>query len=309
MAFWHRKKKNWEDEYDEYYTQDRRPEPGKKPGRLRFIPHLLLLAFLGALFVGGAGLVSGQTMVEKLLSALVTPVGFVWMGLMLLVYFCILSRQSWPAFAGFICWLILTVGGNQIVSDGLARSLEAPYLDIDVFKLEPFDTIVVLGGGTSSTTIGRSQLSYDGERVALAARLYHAGLVKQLVCTGTQTFRSTPEDLHPREEAAEILIGLSVPQSAILQMRGENTSQEMTNLKTWLDENNVSGRVGILTSAFHLPRAIRLAESHGLVVHPVPANFITIPFAPSPYLVVPGADELATTAKVMREYLARLVNR
>ena len=125
MAFWKRKK-NWEVQYDEYYAQDRRAVPAKKPGRFRFIPHLFLLAFLGALFIGGAGLVSGPTMVEKLLTALATPDGLVWLGLIVLVYFCILNRQSWPALTGFVCWLILTVGGNQLVANWIANSLEAP---------------------------------------------------------------------------------------------------------------------------------------------------------------------------------------
>jgi uncharacterized SAM-binding protein YcdF (DUF218 family) len=308
MAFWNRKK-NWEDEYDEYYAQDRRAEPGKKPGRLRFLPHLLLLAFLGALFVGGIGLVSGPTMVEKLLTVLVTPVGFVWLGLMLLIYFSVMTRQGWPAVAGLVCWLILTIGGNQLVSQWLAGSLEAPYQDLDVFEVEPFDMIVVLGGGTSSTLDGQSQLSIDGDRVAIAARLFHAGQVKRFVCTGTQAFRSTPKDLDPRQEATEILVGLNVPKSAILQMRGENTSQEMANLKTWLAENKVGGRVGILTSAWHLSRAIRLAEAQGLTVHPVPSNFVTAPYTPSPHLVVPGADHLMITSKMLKEYLARLIGR
>lgn len=308
MAFWKRKK-NWEDEYDEYYAQDRRAESAKKPGRFRFIPHMLLLAFLGALFVGAAGLVSGPTMVEKLLTALATPVGLVWLGLIVLVYFCILNRQSWPAITGFGCWLVLTVGGNQLVANWIANSLEAPFQDIDIFQVEPFDTVVVLGGGTKTLQNGRSQLSSSGDRVATAARLYHAGQVKRLVCSGTQTFRSTPKDLHPREEAAEILIGLGVPKEFVLQMKGENSSQEMANLKTWIDQFGAGGRVGILTSAWHLPRAIRLAESKGLEVHPIPSDFVSGPFAPSPRLVIPSGGNLMRTGQMLKEYLARVVAR
>jgi uncharacterized SAM-binding protein YcdF (DUF218 family) len=308
MAFWKRKK-NWEDQYDEYYAQDRRAEPAKKPGRLRFIPHLFLLAFLGALFVGGAGLVSGPTMVEKLLTALATPVGLVWLGLIVLVYFCMLNRQSWPALIGFGCWLVLTVGGNQLVANWLANSLEAPFQEIEIFDVEPFDTVVVLGGGTNSLRNGRSQLSSSGDRIATAARLFHAGQVKRLVCTGTQTFRSNPKDLHPREEAAGILIGLGVPREFVLQMKGENTSQEMANLKAWIDQHDSDGRVGILTSAWHLPRAMRLAESQGLEVHPIPSNFASGPFRPSPDLVVPSGQNLMVTGQMMKEYLARIVAR
>ncbi|MFT5302444.1 MAG: uncharacterized SAM-binding protein YcdF (DUF218 family), partial [Mariniblastus sp.] len=215
----------------------------------------------------------------------------------------------WPAVVSLGCWLVLTIGGNQLVSQGLASSLESRYQSIDVFGGEPFDTVVVLGGGTTTNLNGQAALANSGDRVALAARLFHAGQVKQIICTGSQTFRSTPNDLHPREEAAEILLGLGVPQSALLQMRGDNTSQEMSNLKKWLDENDAGSRIGLLTSAWHLPRAIRLAESQGLSLLPVPADFATEHYAPTPNLVVPSAQNLLTSARILKEYLARIVNR
>jgi len=152
MAFWHRKK-NWEDQYDEYYAQDRRAEPGKGPGRLRFVPHLLLLGFCGALFIGAAGVVSGKTMVEKLLTELATPIGILWLALIALVYFCLLLRQAWPAMIGIFCWLVLTIGGNAWVAGMLARSLEAPYQNIVPLDLEPMDVVVVLGGGRELAAI------------------------------------------------------------------------------------------------------------------------------------------------------------
>jgi uncharacterized SAM-binding protein YcdF (DUF218 family) len=308
MAFWKRKQ-NWEDEYDEYYAQDRRLERTRKPGRLRVLPHLLLLGFVGSLFVGGVGLVSGPTMVEKLLTAMATPVGVVWIILMVLVYFCLLSRQAWPAIAGFICWLILTIGGNQFVAVWLIGTLEAPYRDINIFDLEPLETVLVLGGGTSSTIHGQAQLGFNGDRVAVAARLYHAGLVKQLICSGTQTFRHSPKDLHMRDEAAEILIGLGVPKEVIMRMEGENTSREIANLKTWLEKSGATGRVGIISSAWHLPRVMRLAQEDELEVYPIPANFLSMPPAPSPSMVVPSAVNLMVTAQACREYLARVVGR
>lgn len=311
MAFWNRKK-TWEDEYDQYYAQDRRAEPKKGPGRFRFVPHLFLLAFVGALFLGVAGLVNGPTMVEKLLISLAAPVGLVWLLLMLLVYFSLLLRQSWPALIGFLCWLVLTVFGNAWVANALAASLEASYQDITISELEPYDYVVVLGGGTNTNLNGRAQATSDGDRVLVAAQMYHAGQAKNLICTGSQKFRSSAKDLHPREESAEILLSLNVPGNAVHQMKGENTSQEMDNLKTWVEKNSKttgSARVGIITSAWHLQRALRLAKSRGLEVEGIPASFLSEPFSPSPGLVIPSGDDLGISARIVKEYLARIVGR
>lgn len=315
MAFWNRKK-NWEDEYDEYYAQDRRAEPKKGPGKFRFVPHLFLLAFLGALFVGLAGFVSGGTMVEKMLTGLASPVGFVWLALMGMVYFCMLLRQTWPAMIGLLCWLVLTAGGNTFISQMLARSLESKYQDIKISELEPFDYVVVLGGGTNTNLSGRAQTNFDGDRVVVAAKMFHAGQAKNLICTGTQTFNTTPLDMHPREESAEILYSLNVPKQFVFQMKGDNTSQELENLKMWIDQrrivkpgNGSVPRIGILTSAWHLTRAMRLADDNGLDVKPIPACFLSAPYAPSPNMVIPSADNLGISARMIKEYLARLVGR
>lgn len=310
MAFWN-KNKNWEDEYDEYYAQDRRlGNEGKRSGNgLRYFAHCLLLGFVGAVFLTGVGVISGQTMIEKMLTELLMPAGMVWVLLMVMVYFCFLSRQAWPALIGLTAWVVLTLGGNSFVSNWLISTLEAPYQNTDSFKMAPVQTLVVLGGGTNSRLNGQSQLGNGGDRVAMAGRLYHAGLTKKILCTGSDSFRSSAIDLHPREEAAEILAGLGVPAENILQIEGKNTSEEMRNLKKLIDEGSINGPVGILTSAWHLPRAERLAKSHGLTLTPVPSNFLTHPHQPSPNLIVPGALNLMITGAAVKEYLARLVGR
>ena len=325
MAFWHRKK-DWEDQYDEYYAQDRRAEPGKEPGKLRFVPHLLLLGFCGALFVGAAGVVSGAAMVEKLLTALATPVGVLWLGLITMVYFCLLLRQAWPALIGFFCWLVLTLGGNAWVGGMLVRSLEAPYQDIDVLKLEKLDAVVVLGGGTNTRLNGIAQTTFGGGRITVAASLFHNGITDRLICTGCQVYRTTPKDLHPREEAIEVLMSLGVPKESLLEMSGNTTYEEMESLKSWLTNRksidnqptDPSGaeseepkplRVGVVTSAWHMTRALRLAESNGLELIPIPADFLSESFVPSPNWVVPNGYHLTISGMVIKEYLARIVGR
>ena len=171
--------------------------------------------------------------------------------------------------------------------------------------------VIVLGGGTSSTYNNRVQLGMAGDRVATAARLYHSGQVKKIICTGSQSFRASPEDLHPREEAKLILTEFGIPASAVILLEGENTSQEMNSLKSWIPEhiNSPQPRVGLITSAWHLNRALRLAKSQGLEFEPIPSNFISGPVNPSPHWVIPSGDNLATTGRIVKEYLAAIVSR
>lgn len=250
-------------------------------------------------------------MLEKTLTSLVMPIGLVWVGLITLTYLLLISRQKILGFCSLGCLLAITLGGNQFVSNYLASSLEAPFSQIDIAQIPTLDAVIVLGGGTSSTYNNRAQLSMAGDRVATAARLYHSGQVKKIICTGSQSFRASPEDLHPREEAKLILTEFGIPASAVILLKGENTSQEMNSLKSWIPEhiNSPQPRIGLITSAWHLKRALRLAKSQGLEFEPIPSNFISGPVNPSPHWVIPSGDNLATTGRIFKEYLAAIVSR
>ncbi len=252
------RRKNWEDDYDEYYAQDRRPGPGQVRSltRLRFFTHALTLMFVGAVFLGVAGTLGGPSMLEKMLTDQQCHANylahththtffffFFFFRNDRTDYFCLLTRQpQWQQLSGFACWLILTLAGNSYVSNWLISTLESPYQKINVLAMEPLDTIVVLG---------RHQFTFDWRfitrgqwvNVSTACRLFHAGKVANVICTGGSYLPKTEFGWIPRQEAAEILIGLGVPPANVVQMKGRNTSEEMHNLKTWMEANPNHGRV------------------------------------------------------------------
>ena len=306
MAFWNRRK-HWDEQTDDYYAERTRDRSGTD--RWRVIPHLLALVFVGALFLGAVGVIAGETMFEKTLTALALPCGILWMALIVLVYFCMLLRQTWPSLIGLFCLVLLTLAGNSYVANWLVAQREAPFVDINPLNLEPYDTVFLLGGGTTTRLDGTTQLGEQGDRITTAARLFHAGKIKNIICTGTQSVRTTEKDLHPREEAANILIDLQVPGENVQQMKGETTAQEMGNIRKWLDANPNPGRVGILSSAWHLQRVMRLAEQAGVIADPIPAAFASTYFTPTPSLLIPSAVNLQTTQHLLKEYLADWVGR
>ena len=287
--------------------------PDPLPGhsfKFHWKPFAALLLTVVTIFLT-LGWLGGVTMVEKTLTTLVMPVGLVWLGLITSTYLLLMSRRRMLGIFSFGCLLLFTLGGNKFVSNYLAHSLEAPFIEINIAQILPLDAVIVLGGGTNSTYNNRAQLGVAGDRVATAARLYHSGQVRKIICTGSQSFRTTPQDLHPREEAKQILTKLGIPPDAIILLEGENTSQEMNSLKGWIPQNIKSSepRIGLITSAWHLQRAQRLANSYGLNFEPIPSNFISGPVNPSPHWVIPSGADLDTSGRIIKEYLAAILNR
>ncbi len=305
MAFW--RKKHWDESFDESYADRTRERRIGTPTRVW--PHVIGLVLVGVLFVGGVGAIGGQTMFEKVMTGLAQPCGLIWLGLIALVYFALLYRQTFPAVLGLVLLVVLTVAGNGFVANRLAAHLESPYANTDIMELEPFDTVFLMGGGTMTRTNGQPQLNANGDRIVVAARLYHAGKIQQIICTGSQVLRANENDLHPREEAARLLEQMNVPASAIQQMKGMNTTEEASNMRAWLEAHPDHGRVGVVSSAWHLPRVMRLVEQEGIQATPVPADYLSRYYAPSASLLIPSAGNLKITSLVFKEYLARFVSR
>ncbi len=276
----------------------------------RVLPFLVSLAWIGFVALAATWGLGGRKLFEKSLTALATPVGLAWLSLFGIGWWLFRTDRRGEATVVFLTWLVLTLGGNIWVTHQLVGHLEAPWQEVDGITGEPFDVVVVLGGGTSERGPGRAQLTADGERVTTAARMFQAGKTQRIICTGTQRWRATENDLHFREEAIQILVGLGIPADRIEPLEGHNTSKEMQSLRSWIEQQpDPAIRIGVITSAYHLSRAMRLAAANGIVAEGIPANFRTPQLAVSHSWVIPTAENLRNSAIAIKEYLASFVGR
>ncbi len=173
----------------------------------------------------------------------------------------------------------------------------------------PLDSLVVLGGGTCQAPDGRSQLSSAGDRVGMAAQLFHQGLVKHLVVTGDALpglqYASQND---PSIQSKSILIKLGIPVSAIEELPGSNTSQEVRSLKQ-RDDLWKGKRCGLMTSASHMPRAIRLTKKEGIDVLPVLADYRALNSPFNLRDLLPSSNGANLTDLALHEFLGMLVGR
>jgi uncharacterized SAM-binding protein YcdF (DUF218 family) len=178
----------------------------------------------------------------------------------------------------------------------------------------PFDVLIVLGGGAAMGANGRPQVNSAGDRIVLAAQLYQAGKARRIICTGERIRAIDPDGTDPSQQALSILESLGVPPTAIERSGGSNTAEELAHIAQIVKPGE---RVGLITSAWHMPRALRLARRHDLELEPVPADFLgSRPDAAQPpgfgatvLLCIPDAEALVVAARWEKEQLARIVGR
>ena len=247
---------------------------------------------------------------QKLATQLVMPMGVVWVGLMLV---CVWGfRRGGPWLEKFCVGLLIlyTVTTNEYIARVLMWSLEREFIGIQPFEQKPFDAIVLLGGCTNTAVNGIGQLTATGDRLALTSRLYHYGLTERIYCTGETIKAVHPDRSDPSEEAAALLKDMGVPEDRITKLKGYNTQLEMRAVAETVPSGD---RIGVVTSAWHLRRALRLARLEGLQLEPLPSDFSTL----SDFRFTPDArQDIIPTSKAahqvelcVKEYLAYLVGR
>jgi len=192
-----------------------------------------------------------------------------------------------------IFWLCST----PLFSSWLGTLLERGHGPVPIADVTPADAIVVLGGGVGSPDGWHlhPELNRASDRLAHAVRLYKAKKAPRVVVTGVEA-----------DAMAQLLIEWGIPQTDILR-EDESTSTRENALftKRVLDEHDLHS-VHLVTSAFHMSRAIATFREVGIEATAQPTDFLGGGgFRFSLSSLIPGTDALNSTKFNMREHIAR----
>jgi uncharacterized SAM-binding protein YcdF (DUF218 family) len=259
-------------------------------------------------------LISGRSSAEKMMTLMVQPLFVALFSVLLVGGYLARSKERVAGYfllvGGCLLWCIST----PVFSSYLIRRWESSVTSSEPSVVEPFETLIVFGGGTSSAPNGRAQFSGAGDRVGYAARLFLTGKVKHLVTTGdpvtiTGALGSTDGFQNdPSEHTKAIWADLGIPPEAVSELQGQNTYSEIASLKKhpeWWQGK----RCGLMTSAFHMPRTMTLAKQAGLTVEPVTADYQS---GQGPLLVnsfMPDCSDLFRVQQITKEWIAMLIRR
>ena len=273
----------------------------------------VLFATVGLPLIATAAM-SGKSSAEKMLTNMIQPLFFAIV-VALMIGMTLLRRDErrvgWMLVCGAcLMWVLSSSIFDSFLVEAWESSIESSVPTVS----EPFDYVIVLGGGTSVTPDGRAQFGSSGDRVGYAARLYLAGIAKNLVTTGDNmkmpgllSGEFKPQ-YDPSQQTKQIWIDLGVPASVISELPGQNTSSEMAALKEH-PEYWQGKRCGILTSAFHLPRAMKLAELAGVRALPIAADYRSHSGPRTVNHFLPEAEGLVRLQMIFKEWIAMRISR
>lgn len=132
-----------------------------------------------------------------------------------------------------------------------------------------YDAIVVLGGGIGPAEpphVPEPHLTDSADRIWHAARLYHRGLAPRIIVSGG----GGNGEMSEADAMRLFLTDLGVPSEAIvIEGASLNTIENIRYVRKLVKD----GRVALVTSASHMPRAMRLARIAGLNVAAFPTDW------------------------------------
>ncbi|GAA5507088.1 YdcF family protein [Novipirellula caenicola] len=248
-------------------------------------------------------------MADRCATALVMPLGILWTFTLVASLLCFRrgARRFGIVFA--LLFALISITGNGDVADASMSSLEPPRADLDA-QSEPFRCVVVLGGGVTIAYDEVPELGIAGQRIMYTAQLWHGGHTQAVICTGGSSLGR----IQPAEAGRMMLESIGIPSDKIYESPGDNTSQEMKNLQAFFASPPPGfprhGKIGLVTSASHMKRAMRLAAERDLKFVPLPCGYETgADYDFSPSELIPSPEAMDSFGRALKERLARLVNR
>lgn len=238
---------------------------------------------------------------KKGLTALLLPPGCIIVVLLVLAWWLWRTRRPGAALLTGACALLLWTGSVTPVADFLGRGLEERY---PLPSRPAGDVIILLGGDIIE---GVDDLSGRGapspemlSRVVTAVRLQRRLHLPVIVSGGAVLEYRTPE----APIVGRFLTDLGVPaRQVILEAKSRDTVENAAFSARICAARGFRHPI-LVTSAYHLHRAVIAFRKAGLRVEPVPAGFLTAVgqrYAWVHYL--PNARELARSAAMLREHI------
>ncbi|MFP4376817.1 MAG: YdcF family protein [Spirochaetales bacterium] len=200
---------------------------------------------------------------------------------------------------------LLYISSTEMFSRALMGRLERSVAHASMQEIAASEAIVVLGGGiVSPTAIGETGFlpPQPDLSVEAKARLVHAYVIAletslPIILTGGRVFGGTDIPTEA-ETAARILEELGIdPQRIMLEERSRSTAENARYVSQRWDYE----RVAVVTSGYHMPRALLAFDAVGTRVSPAPTAFRADRRGFHPFMAMPSIGAFNNTVTVVRE--------
>lgn len=243
---------------------------------------------------------------SKIIGIFFSP--FIWLCILLIVALRAKSDRKRKLFLG-ISFSVILVFSNPLFINIVQYPLHAPPMPMK--KNEQYALGIVLGGMTRYDPVSKKgYFNMSSDRFIQTALLYKKGHIKKILACGGQNGFVKYKGFTEAGFIAENLADLGVPKEDILvEGQSKTTLENAAFAKKIIDSTGVlKGKAVLITSAFHIPRAVATFEAEGISVRPYPCAFSILGSSIRPGLddFIPDAGVMGSWGGLIKELMGRM---
>jgi len=202
--------------------------------------------------------------------------------------------------------IVLYVFSNSFLFNWFAKKW-----DVSMYQLKSSKTYncsIVLGGFSGGKFSNKGHFNGAADRFIQCARLFTIGKTSHLLLTGGSGSLDQG-GYHEAAWAKTQLEDLKIPDSAILvENNSKNTIENARFSGAILKQSHLKGPYLLVTSAFHMRRALMIFKKQGIDVIPYSSNFIRSDNIAFDDFFIPDAEKLAYWNIYIKEVVGCVVN-
>lgn len=196
---------------------------------------------------------------------------------------------------------------NPWIIDNIFYHYEARPVSLP--KDRQYQSGIVLGGFMSyDDATGEAYFNEASDRFIQAVRLYQLKHIQKIIVSGGNgSLRKN--DFREADFVRRKLLEFGIPDRDIMiESNSRNTIENGRFVKRLTDSISYHDTALLITSAFHIPRAIRIFEKAGVKVKPYPCAFIVKQVQTKFTLasLLPSFDAMERWQLILRELVGRL---
>lgn len=228
-----------------------------------------------------------------------------------LLVFLFVRKQKTKKWAGILFVAFFFLFTNPFIINQLMLWWEIPATPIPSLE-ESYDAAIILGGVTASDQppLDRVHLHKGADRIMHAVQLYKLGKVQKLIVTGgSALLLDDPESRTEAEQIEQVLLISGVaPADILLEEESRNTRENALYTHRLLQERSLNPeRLLLVTSAFHMRRALGCFRQVGLQPQPYSTDFYASEQEYDPAdLLIPSGDTFPTWNRLIKEWIGFL---
>lgn len=240
--------------------------------------------------------------VSKILTFFLMPAGIIC----ILLIYAISTKNRTKSRKTVIATLIFFyIFSSPFITNEILLMWEVPPTAISTVK--PHDIGIILTGGTINTTRQPAENIYLGgtsDRIGQTLQLYRLGKIKKILISGGEVpilRKTTSREID--QIARYLIISGVIREDIYFEDRSTNTHENAVNTAKILKKQFPNQSYILITSGFHLKRAIRCFEKAGVKVTPYGSNYLSSERQWVPTYFLPAGDSIGHLQLIFREVI------